>query len=97
MKHCFKYFFLFKISTNVDYRNQFKVTYGGVFLICGMILHCAGTLKVKTWLETGPITADLTTTVVHTCSYKSLINDFKPIHSLHVHVSAAWYFGVLAH
>jgi len=33
-------------------------------------------------LESVPITADLTTTVVHTCSYKSLINDVKPVHSL---------------
>jgi len=35
---------------------------------------------IKTWLESGPVTADLTTTVVH--SYKLLINDVKPDHSL---------------
>jgi len=28
----------------------------------------------------GPVTADMTTTVVH--NYKLLINDFKPVHSL---------------
>jgi len=32
------------------------------------------------WLETGPVTADLTTTVIH--SSKWLINDVKPDHSL---------------
>jgi len=35
---------------------------------------------IKTRLESGPVTADLTTTVVH--SYKQLINDVKPVHSL---------------
>jgi len=33
-------------------------------------------------LESGPVTADLTTTVVH--SYKALKNDVKLIHSLDV-------------
>jgi len=33
----------------------------------------------KTRLESGPVKADLTTTVVHT--YKLLINDVKPVHS----------------
>jgi len=33
----------------------------------------------KTWIESGPVTADLTTTVVH--SSKLLINDVKPYHS----------------
>jgi len=43
-----------------------------------MVLLCTGTLKPL--LESGPVTADLTTTVVH--SYKLLINDGKPVHSL---------------
>jgi len=34
----------------------------------------------KTQLESGPLTSDLTTTVVH--SFKLLINDVKPDHSL---------------
>jgi len=34
----------------------------------------------KTRFESGPVTADLTTTVVH--SYNLLINDVKPDHSL---------------
>jgi len=34
----------------------------------------------KTRLESGPVTADLTTTVVH--SYKLLINNDIPVHSL---------------
>jgi len=37
-------------------------------------------LAIKTSLESGPVTADLTTTVIH--SYKLLINDVKPVHSL---------------
>jgi len=36
--------------------------------------------QFKTRLESGPVTADLTTTVVH--SSKLLINDVKPDHSL---------------
>jgi len=55
---------------------QFKVTGWGIMLICGMVLWCVGTLKP--WLDSGPVTADLTTTVVHSC--KLLINDFKPNH-----------------
>jgi len=39
-----------------------------------------GVLARKTLLESGPVTADLTTTVVH--SSKLLINDIKPDHSL---------------
>jgi len=35
---------------------------------------------IKTWLESGPVTADLTTTVVH--RYKLLINEVKPVYSL---------------
>jgi len=35
---------------------------------------------VKPWLESGPITADLKSTVVH--RYVFLINDVKPVHSL---------------
>jgi len=34
----------------------------------------------KTRLASGSVTADLTTTAVH--SYKLLINDVKPVHSL---------------
>jgi len=34
----------------------------------------------KTWLVSGQVTADLTTTVIH--SSKLLINDIKSIHSL---------------
>jgi len=57
--------------------------------ICGMVLRCAG---ISNRLESGPVTADLTTTVVHSYtvdltttvvhSYKLLINDVKPAHSL---------------
>jgi len=36
--------------------------------------------SIKTRLESGPVTADLTTTLVH--SSKLLINDVKPDHSL---------------
>jgi len=35
----------------------------------------------KTWLKSGPVTADLTTTVVHKSTL--LINDVKPDHSLY--------------
>jgi len=35
---------------------------------------------IETWLESGPVTADLITTVVH--SYKLLMNDFNTVHSL---------------
>jgi len=38
-----------------------------------MVLQCAG--KLTTPLESGPVTTDLTTTVIH--SYKLLINDVK--------------------
>jgi len=37
-------------------------------------------LHIKKRLESGPVTANLTTTVIH--NYKLLINDIKPIHSL---------------
>jgi len=43
-----------------------------------MALHCVGTYK--TWLEYGPVTADLTTTVVY--SHQLLLNNIKPIQSL---------------
>jgi len=56
---------------------QFKVTGWGIMFICGMVLFCAGTFK--TWLESGPVTADLTTTVIHVHSYKLLINNVKPV------------------
>jgi len=49
--------------------------------VCGMVLRCAGTVKPKS----GPVTAGLTTTVVH--SSKLLINDIKPVHSL-IHLIA---------
>jgi len=42
-----------------------------------MAFQCAGTLKPR--LESGPIAADLTTTVVY--SYKLLEKDVKPNHS----------------
>jgi len=47
---------------------QFKVTGWGIMFICDMVLR----------LEPGPVTADLTTTVVY--SSKLLINDVKPNH-----------------
>jgi len=37
--------------------------------ICGMVLRCAAKLK----LESGPVTADLITNVVH--SFEMMIND----------------------
>jgi len=46
--------------------------------ICGMILWVCWDIKPR--LESGPVTADLTTTVVH--SSKLLINNVKPVHSL---------------
>jgi len=46
--------------------------------VCGMVLRCAGKLKAGLSLA-GPVTANLTTTVVH--SSKLLINDVKPDHS----------------
>jgi len=48
-------------------------------LIFNMVLHCAGTLK-KTSLSLDQVTADLTTTVIH--SYKLLINDIQPLTTL---------------
>jgi len=36
--------------------------------------------QFKTQLESGPVTADLTTAIIH--SYKLLINNVKPIHKL---------------
>jgi len=53
---------------------QFKVTGWGIVFICGMVLRCAGTIKSV------PVTADLTTTVIH--SAKLLINAVKPANSL---------------
>jgi len=50
---------------------QFKVTGWGIMFICGMVLRCAGTIKPGL-SQAGPVTADLTTTVVN--SYKLLIN-----------------------
>jgi len=46
--------------------------------ICDMVLRCAGIIKTR--LESGPVIADRTTTVVHRS--KLLINDVKPDHSL---------------
>jgi len=40
--------------------------------------------QIKTRLESGPFTADLTTTVVHRS--KLLINDVKPDHSFYFHL-----------
>jgi len=52
-----------------------KVTGWGIMFICGMALRCAGNLK--SCLESGPVTADLTTTtVVH--SYKLLVTTWNP-------------------
>jgi len=68
-------------------RCQFKVTGWGIMLIYGMVLRCAGTLKI--WLQSGPVTADLTTTVVH--SSKLLINDVKP------HQSLTHIYGLTSH
>jgi len=42
--------------------------------IRGIVLRCAGTMKTR--LESGPVTADLTTPVVH--SSKLVIHDVKP-------------------
>jgi len=50
---------------------QFSVTGWGIMFICGMVLRCADTFKTR--LESGPVTADLTTTVLH--SSKLLVND----------------------
>jgi len=59
--------------------------------ICGMVLPCAGTScfpgkhsTLKPRLESGPVTADMTTTVVH--SSKLLINDVKPTHSIKINI-----------
>jgi len=65
------------------------VTGWGIMFICGMVLRCADTPK-QTRLESGPVTTDLTTTVVQ--SYSSLRNDVKPVHSL---LSSPWYYGLL--
>jgi len=46
--------------------------------IYSMVLRCAGTLK--TWIQSGPVTVEMTTTVVH--SYNFLINCIKPFLSL---------------
>jgi len=46
--------------------------------ICGIVLWCTDALKPR--LESGTVTADLTTTVTH--KYKLLINDVKPVQSL---------------
>jgi len=43
----------------------------GYHVYRGMVLRCAGTLIIR--LESGPVAADLTTTVVR--SYKLLTND----------------------
>jgi len=53
-------------------QRQFKVTGWGIVFICGMVLRCVR-------LESGPVTEDLTTTVVY--SYKVLTHDVKPVHS----------------
>jgi len=45
--------------------------------------------NIKTRLVSGPVTADLTTTVVH--SYQLLINDVKSVHSI-THISLSSLF-----
>jgi len=55
---------------------QFKMTGWGIMFICGMVLVY---WQLKTRLESGPVTAELTTTVVH--RYESLRNDIKRVHS----------------
>jgi len=52
--------------------------------ICGMVLRVCWYLKTQ--LESGPVTTDLTTTVVH--SYRLLINDIKHSHTLLVNIFA---------
>jgi len=54
---------------------QFKVTGWGIMFICSMVPWCADTLKTR--LESGPVTADLKTTVVH--SSKLLINSYRDL------------------
>jgi len=56
---------------------QFKVT-GGVS--CLSAAWYFSVLAFKPQLESGLVTADLTTTVLH--SYKFLIKDVKPVYSL---------------
>jgi len=56
---------------------QFEVPGQGILFICGIVIWCAG--KLTHGFESGPVTADLTTTVVH--SYKLLINEVKPVHT----------------
>jgi len=68
--------FTFTIS-GLDQDWSVKVTGLGIMVICSMLLQCAGTLK--TWVESGSVTADLTTTVIH--SYKSMRHDIKPVYS----------------
>jgi len=48
--------------------------------ICAMVIWCAVTLKTR--LESGPVTADLTTTVHVVHRYKLLKNGVKSIHLL---------------
>jgi len=57
----------------------FKVTGWGIMLICGMT-DTSVCWYFKTRLESGPVTADLTTTVVH--SYKLPMNDITHVRSL---------------
>jgi len=56
---------------------QFNVTGWGIMFICDIVLA-----QQKNWLECGPVTADLTSTVVH--SSKLLLNDVKLHHLLHL-------------
>jgi len=50
-------------------------------IICGMVIHGNSvSWHIKTRLDPGPVTADLTTTDQH--SNNLLINDVKPIHVL---------------
>jgi len=66
---------------------QFKVTGWGIMFICGIVLRCTDT---QTRFEPGPVTADLTTTVIH--SYNLLVNNVKHVHSLTVERCTYTYF-----
>jgi len=48
---------------------------------------------IKTQLESGPVTTDLTTTVVH--SYTLLTNDIKPVYSLTYKANNKWTLFIL--
>jgi len=77
----FRYNYIHVYALKITHRIvqcQFNVTGWGIMFICGMVLRCANIKKKR--LKFGPVTADLTITVVH--SSKLLLNDVKPDHSL---------------